>query len=166
MPRWATSRTPRQTPAAPGSSLVKGEPEEHVSHRIQKEFRKGVGKLLHLTRWTRPEIMNSVRELSRHMSGAVLAHLNAMCRVMAHCVATPLRGLKLIPNEIWNGNPLFEFIVSGRADSDYAKDLETRGQRCFSRNILSWTLHGAVSLPCRFSTPHQPLGRFPTGRFE
>jgi len=40
--------------------------------------------------------------------------------------ATPNRGLLLKPNKKWDGDPEFEFEVTGRADSDYAKDPERR----------------------------------------
>ena len=45
------------------------------------------------------------------------------------------------------------------------KDWETIRQICFLRNTLSSALHEVVSVQCRFSIPHQPLGRFPVGRF-
>jgi hypothetical protein len=70
--------------------------------------------------------MNAVRELSRFMTGALLAQWKAMYMVMAYCVATSLRGICIAPDALWDRNPSFEFKVRGRADSDYAKDLETR----------------------------------------
>ena len=60
------------------------------------------------------------------MSSATLVHLKAMYRVMSYCVATPNRGLTLCPKRTWNGNPDFEFIITGRSDSDYAKDTDSR----------------------------------------
>jgi hypothetical protein len=114
------------TPAIPRSALTKANTEGEVEAHIQYNYRKGVGKLLHLTRWTRPEIMNAVRELSRYMTRALMAHWKAMYRVMAYCVATPSRGIWIAPDELWDGNPKFEFKIRGRANSDYAKDLTTR----------------------------------------
>jgi hypothetical protein len=128
------------TPAIPGSALTKTNTEGEVTQHIQYNYRKGVGKLLHLTRWTRPEIMNAVRELSRYMTGAHMAHWRAMYRVMAYCVATPSRGIRIAPDELWDGDPNFEFKVRGRADSNYAKDVETR--RSIS-GVLTY-LNGAV----------------------
>jgi hypothetical protein len=77
-------------------------------------------------RWSRPEILNAVRELSRFMQGAMEAHMKAMHRVMKYCVGTPNRGMFLKPNAVWDGGADFEFIISGRSDSDYAKDIEKR----------------------------------------
>merc|ERR1712115_336916 len=64
-------RAPR-TPAEAGDCLSKG--EDLLSKGEQTEYRSGVGKLLHMMRWTRPEIYNRVRELSRFMSGATEQH--------------------------------------------------------------------------------------------
>jgi hypothetical protein len=115
-----------RTPATPGEVLQKGQPEDEVPAVEQSTYRSGTGKLLHMMKWTRPEILNAVRELSRFMAGATRAHMKAMYRVMNYCVATPNRGILLKPNMKWDGDPNFEFVVSGRSDSDYAKDPERR----------------------------------------
>jgi hypothetical protein len=116
-------------PAPAGSVLSKGDKTESEAVPLaQQAYRKGVGKLLHMTRCMRPDIMHAVRELSRFAGGALMGHMKAMYRVMAYCVTMSKRGIKIKPSERWDGSPHFEFTISGRADSDYAKDLETR--RC------------------------------------
>jgi hypothetical protein len=70
--------------------------------------------------------MNSVSKISKFAGGALMARMKAMYRCMAYCIATSKRGIKIAPNTRWNGSPDFKFVISGRADSDYAKDLETR----------------------------------------
>jgi hypothetical protein len=115
------------TPAPAGSVLSKGGKTEcEAVPLVQQTYRKGVGKLLHMTRWTRPDIMNAVRELSRFAGGALMGHMKVMYRVMAYCTATSKKGIAIKPNERWDGSLDFEFTISGRADSDYTKDLETR----------------------------------------
>eukprot|EP00957_Ditylum_brightwellii_P005702 434331-Ditylum_brightwellii.AAC.1 len=57
---------------------------------------------------------------------AVPAHIVAMHRVMHFCVSTPERGWILRPDAKWDSDPEFEFTVSGRSDSNYATDSETR----------------------------------------
>jgi hypothetical protein len=80
-----------------------------------------------MMRWSRPEIYNSVRELSRFMtSGTTTSHVKAMKRVMEYCVATENRGITLKPDQKWNGDPEFELIILGRSDSDFAKEPDTR----------------------------------------
>ena len=71
-------------------------------------------------------ILNAVRDLSKYMSGATLAHMKALIRVLHYCHETPNRGLLLKPTRKWNGDPSFEFIITGYSDSDYAKDTDTR----------------------------------------
>ena len=111
-----------KTPAAPGTVL---QPTEiKLNDEMQSKFRSGVGKLLYLCRWSRPEICNPVRELSRYMTGAGMMHLKAMYRVMNYCVATPNRGKLMKPDRMHhNKDPRdFEFAIKGSSDSDYAKD--------------------------------------------
>ncbi|MGH7955289.1 MAG: reverse transcriptase domain-containing protein [Gloeomargaritales cyanobacterium] len=118
---------PPTTPAEPGKVLMKCKPESELNVNDQFKYRSGVGKLLHMMRWSRPEIMNTVRELSRFMTGgASNAHMKAMKRVMSYCVDTRQRGILLQPDVKWDGNPEFEFVIKGKSDSDYAKDPETR----------------------------------------
>ena len=60
------------------------------------------------------------------MSGASKAHLKAMLRLMKYVVCTPERGWFLNPQTRWNGKDDCEFNVSGRSDSNYATDPDTR----------------------------------------
>ena len=116
-----------ETPAETGKVLTKCEDEQQVEPAEQKEFRSGTGKLLHLMRWSRPEIWNSVRELSRRMSKSSTDHLKAMKRVMKYCVSTKDLGWTLKPTRTWDGKDRnFEFIVSGECDSNFATCSETR----------------------------------------
>jgi hypothetical protein len=111
------------TPAMPGQVLRSGASETAlVDSKMQSRYRSGTGKLLHLMKWSRPDILNSVRELSRFMTGATAAHLSAMYRVMKFCLATKDRGLTLRPNCKWDGSPDFEFVLEGESDSTYASD--------------------------------------------
>jgi hypothetical protein len=79
-----------------------------------------------MMRWTRPEIMNSVRELSRFAGRALLSHLMAMYQVMKYCHNTPEKGLLLKPTMRWDGSPMLLFEITGCSDSDWAKDSITR----------------------------------------
>jgi hypothetical protein len=49
-----------------------------------------------------------------------------MLRMMKYVDDTSDRGLDLNPMRKWDGNKKHEFIISGRSDSDYAKDTQTR----------------------------------------
>jgi hypothetical protein len=57
--------------ATAGSILsYKGEGLKYLSPEKQHDFWSGVGKLLHLSKWSRPKIKNAVRDLSRGMTQA------------------------------------------------------------------------------------------------
>jgi Reverse transcriptase (RNA-dependent DNA polymerase) len=76
------------TPAIAGQSLQAGEEIDILSDKVKKKYQAGVGKLLYIARWSKPEICNAVRELSRFGSRPQLAHYEAMMRVMDYCVDT------------------------------------------------------------------------------
>ena len=115
-------------PASQGEILQKGKDDsETVSAKLHKLYRKGVGKLSHMARWTRPEILNRVRELSRFLHAPTQTHINRMYRVMDYVVATALRGWFMQPTGTWDGKDRdFLFKLYGRSDSDYGVDPETR----------------------------------------
>ena len=113
---------------------------EIMKESDQKIYRSGIGKLLHMMKWSRPEISNAVRELSRYMKMVMLAHMKAMKRVMSYIIATPDRGLLFEPNVKWDGNPEFEFEVSRQSDSDYGKN----PMMCRSVSSYATFLNGAV----------------------
>jgi hypothetical protein len=115
-----------KTPVEPGQVLEHGGSQHCLEPGKQKEFRSGVGKLLYLSKWSRPEIANAVRELSHCCGVAKQVHLKAMHRVMKYCVDTKSKGWVLKPNRHWNGMKNIEFEVVGWSDSNYAACVETR----------------------------------------
>ena len=133
------------TPAAPGEFLVKGDETTNLDEELQAKYRSGVGKLLHMMRWSRPDILNAVRELSRYMTGATPAHMKAMLRVMKYCVGSPERGWTLKPTRKWDGSAKHMFIISGLSDSDYAKDIDTRRSVSGTAVFLEGSCIGARS---------------------
>ena len=57
------------TPAEPGSVLVAGEEADELSPVRKSKYQTGAGKLLHMMRWSIPDILNAVRKLSCFMRG-------------------------------------------------------------------------------------------------
>ena len=116
------------TPAVAGQILMKGPEELYVGGEEQSKYRSGVGKLMHLMRWSKPEILNSVRDLSRFFAGATTAHMEAMHRVMSYCWNTREKGRTLKPERKCDEAVLktFKFRIKGRSDSNYAADPESR----------------------------------------
>ena len=117
-----THRAEPRTPAEPNSVLNEGDQGEPLSEAQQSDYRKGTGILLHMMRWSRPEVLNSVRELSRHLKDGTKKHYKAMIRIMKYCVSKPRRGVYLKPKRTWDGKSKMEMRISGMSDSEYMKD--------------------------------------------
>ena len=66
------------TPAEPGSVLMKARDDKAVDRTAQLMYRSGVGKLIHMMKWSRPDVLNAVRDLMWHMSKSTLCHVKAM----------------------------------------------------------------------------------------
>jgi hypothetical protein len=96
--------------------LVKVQERNELDMKAQKN-RSGIGKLLHMMRWSRPDVLNGVREMSNDMMVSRQAHMKAMQQTMQYCLNKPNRGVMLQSNEHWDGNPEFDFTVSGKSDS-------------------------------------------------
>jgi hypothetical protein len=111
-----------RTPAEPNSVLPFIDNDDMMPSSHMTYYRSGVGKLLHLTRWSRSESWNAIRDLTRHMSKATGHHITAMHRVMKYVLSTRNQGLFIKPNCSWDGtDKTFEFVIKGQADSDWAK---------------------------------------------
>ena len=117
----------QSVPAVAGSVLTPDvTDEEALNEDEHAEYRTAVGKLLHVCRWSRPEIWNAVRELTRAVQKPGQRHMESAKKVMRYCVETPKRGWYLKPKRTWDGDKEFQFRISGRSDSDFAKCPVTR----------------------------------------
>ena len=113
-------------PASPGQILPRCEPEQGMSEKMQKKFRTGTGKLLHMMRWSRPDILNAVRELSKRMKTCNENHYKAMIKVMEYVSHTPDRGLFLRPRGQWDGKLGYKFDIEGISDATWGSDPDNR----------------------------------------
>ena len=80
-----------QTPAVPGQVLgpvIEG----IVSIRRTNNVSIESGKLIHLMKWSHPEISYAVREVSKHMKKVNRLHVMALYWVFHHVLATKERG--------------------------------------------------------------------------
>ena len=71
------TKTPKHLPGPPEKELLsKG---ELLTLEEEKIYRLGVGKLLFLMRYSRLDVLNSVRELRKHMTdGSTTCHINTV----------------------------------------------------------------------------------------
>ena len=115
-----------------------------LSPSKQHRFRSGVGMLNYLVKHSRPDIANSVRELSKVLDGSTPASYKEMLRVIKYVLDSRHLGLRLCPsgerNQPWN--------ITCFTDSDYAGDSQTR--RSVSGYIIY--VHG---MPVQFRSKSQ-----------
>ena len=90
-------------------------PEEHET------YRSGVGTLLYLTKLSRPDICNPVRELSKTMDAPAPAHLKEMYKVIRHVLFTKGYGLKFELKK-----DIMKWALKALSDCAFASDKETR----------------------------------------
>ena len=69
-------------------------PEDKVSPKEDETYRSGVGTLLYLTKHSRPDICNPVRELSKTMDVPAPVHLKEMYKLILFVLSTNNYGLK------------------------------------------------------------------------
>ena len=95
-------------------------PEDKVSPEEHETYRSGVGTLLYLTKHTRPDIYNPVREFSKTMDAPAPVHLKEMYKLIRFVLSTKDYGLKfeLMKDMKW--------ALKALSDSDFASDKETR----------------------------------------
>ena len=81
-------------PAGSGEHIKRpDENEPKISPKEQRKYRSGVGMLLYLVEFSRPDILNAVRELSKVMDGATPAHMKSMLRTIKFVMDTRQRVL-------------------------------------------------------------------------
>ena len=95
--------------------------EDKVNPQDHEIYRSGVGTLLYLTKHSRPDICNPVRELSKTMDAPAPAHLKEMYKLIRHVLATKGYGLKFELRK-----DIIKWALKALSDSDFASDKETR----------------------------------------
>ena len=79
-----------------------------------------------MAKYTKPGILNAVRELSRFSAKPTVVHKKTMLRALKYSVLTKEKGLVLKSNKKWDGNKNFEFEITGKSNSTFAADMVTR----------------------------------------
>ena len=111
-----------KTPGTPRFKIVRPDDDsELIEPELQKRYQSGVGMLLYLIKYSRPDISNVVRELSKCMDGATMGSYLELLRVVKFVLDTKNFCLKIHPkfdSKNWN--------LKVFCDSDWAGDPETR----------------------------------------
>ena len=95
--------------------------EDKVNAQDHETYRSGVGTLLYLTKHSRPDISNPVRELSKTMDAPAPAHLKEMYKLIRFVLATKDHGLKFKLMK-----SMRKWVLKALSDSDFASEKETR----------------------------------------
>ena len=110
------------TPGTPRFTARRLEnPEDKVSPEEHETYRSGVGTLLNLTKHSRPDICNPVRELSKTMDAPAPVHLKEMYKLIRFVLSTKGYGLNF---ELMKD--MKKWALKALSDSDYASNKETR----------------------------------------
>ena len=92
-----------KTPTIANSVLIPGEKDQVLEAANTTKYQSGVGKLMHMMQYSRPELYNPVCNLASHIQCPTQVHYKAMLRVMKYYVDTPNGGLMLKPEGDWDG---------------------------------------------------------------
>ena len=87
-----------KTPGTPRFKITRPNDESDLLETdLQKRYRSGVGMLLYLTKYSRPDLCNVVRELSKCMDKATMGSYLEMLRVVKFVIDTKTFCLKIRP---------------------------------------------------------------------
>ena len=96
-------------------------PEDKVSPEEHQTDRSGLGTLLYLSKHSRPDICNPVRELSKTMDALAPVHLKEMYKLIRFVLSTMDFGLKFKLKK-----NIKKWALKALSHSDFASDKETR----------------------------------------
>ena len=131
-------------PAGTGDHVKRpDEDEPTVDKEEQKLYRSGVGLLLYLVKFSRPDISNAVRELSKVMDRAAPAHVKKLKRIIKYVLDTKKRVLNFDLREQEGSH----WILKAFSDSDWAGAQDDRRSitgYCIYLNgcLISWKSRG------------------------
>ena len=113
-----------------------------MSNSMQKLYRSCVGSLLYIEKHSRPDLCNTVRELSKVNKRGKVSDFVCMLQCCKFLFSTKNLGIQLERNELKCDWKLF-----GYSDSDWGNDLDSRknitGIEVFiNGNLISWGSRG------------------------
>ena len=120
------------TPGTPRFIAMRVADEEYkLTAKEHATYRSRVGSSLYLTKHSRPDLCNAVRESSKTMDTPAPIHLKEMYRIVRYVLDTKRYGLKFYAKRC-------SWIFQAFSDSDFAGDRETRRNVYGYSYILLW----------------------------
>ena len=115
------------TPAEPNTVWKRPEFGKILANKDQSNYQSGTGEMMHMMRWSRPDMYDVTCNCARHMMLTIRTHYNAMVFIMNYCVTSPERGLVFKQHSEWDGiSTDYKFEVTVKTDSDYVQCLDMR----------------------------------------
>ena len=116
-----TIKSHGKTPVKSNEKIYVAENDtEIIDQEGQTSYRSGIGMLLYLVKYSRPDIVNCVRELAKMSGKATVLNYNQLLRCIKYVVNTKHHGtFALKSTEDY-------YTINAFCDSDYAGDYETR----------------------------------------
>jgi len=112
------------TPGTPGFGVVRPKDDsERISSEMQSEYMSGFGMFLYLVKYSRPDIANAVRELTKCMDGATMAAYKEMLRLIKFVLSTKTWGLKIMPK---SPDGTVKWNLVSFSDSDWSGNKDNR----------------------------------------
>ena len=134
----------RDMPFGTNNRIVRpGEGEKLITKNEQTKYRSGIGMLLYLVKFSRPDLSNAVRELSKVNDGATAEHVKDLLRVIKFAIDTKN---KVLAYKI-DGSDKEKWEMRAFSDSDWAGDADDRRSItgfCIFLNgcLVSWKSRG------------------------
>ena len=114
-----TNRVPL-TPGTPGLILHKLKSNDDYDTMLetneQKLLQSGTGSLIYILKHSRPELSNSIRELTKGMQQGGKKHLQEMYRIMRYIINTKYQALMIEPKFTRSTKPI-EWIITIATDA-------------------------------------------------
>ena len=139
----ATKERLSLTPGTPKFTARRLEnPDDKVSPEEHETYRSGVGTLLYLTKHSRPDICNPVRELSKTMDTSAPVHLKEMYKVIRFVLSTSNYGLKFELRQ-----DMKKWALEALSDSDLEVMISVFGYIIYFCGIpIAWRSKGMKSV--------------------
>ena len=134
----------REMPFGTNNRVIRPSSDEQlISKEEQTRYRSGIGMLLYLVKYSRPDLSNAVRELSKVNDGATNDHVKSLLRVIKFAIDTKNKVLLYKINDTREN----DWKLKAYSDSDWAGDADDRRSItgfCIFLNgcLISWKSRG------------------------
>ena len=128
-----------------GATLSEEEKEKHdprLDRMAAEKYSSGVGSMIYLSTRSRPDVINTVRELSRYTSRSRKSHKKALMHLLRYIASTMNDGIEFKPPKDRDAQLLIQWYVDASYGDEHSSDGKKKG---FSVTGFVGRLCGPVS---------------------